>query len=136
MISILNMSDSAAGFPRDAASLSIAKLAFVGDAVYELYVRKLLVGDESLRFDIINDLKQERVCAKAQAAAAERILPLLTEGEFAVYRRARNAKHKTVPKNASGGDYSKATGLEALLGHLYLSGEEARLLELLKIITA
>ena len=68
----------------------------------------------------------------AQAAQAEALLPDLTPEELAVYRRGRNAHSHSVAKNASVGDYRRATGLEALCGYLYLSGQEERLLDLIK----
>ena len=71
--------------------------------------------------------------ASFQAAAADRLLPLLTETEAAVYRRGRNAHAGHTPKNKTEAEYHKATGLEALFGQLYLSGEEDRLQELFRL---
>ena len=72
------------------------------------------------------------VKAQTQASMIEALLPYLTEEEEAVYKRGRNAKSYTSAKNASIGDYRKATGMEALVGYLYLTGQEARIMELIK----
>ena len=76
----------------------------------------------------------KQVKASAQSHAAELILPILTEDELAVYRRGRNAKTSHIAKNATTGDYHKATGLEALFGYLYLSGDIHRIKELFYMI--
>ena len=73
------------------------------------------------------------VTAKAQAQAAERILPLLNEEEDAVYHRGRNISHANVPKSASFAEYRRATGLEALFGYLHLAGKNDRIDELFKV---
>lgn len=109
-------------------------LAHVGDAVYELLVRtRLSLGGGRVRG--LHAAAVAFVKAAAQAQAAQKIQPLLTDEEAAVFRRARNAKVNTVPKNASIEDYHEATGLEALFGYLYLKGERARINELFAIIT-
>ena len=77
----------------------------------------------------------KRVCAKGQAQAYYAIAEQLTEEEQAAFRRGRNAHSATVPKHADVRDYRVATGLEALLGHLYLMGEDARIGELMRCIT-
>ena len=112
----------------------VSKLAFLGDAVYELIVREQLVEGAQVSFDKLNDLKQELVKASAQAEAVLKIMPLLTEKEEQIYRHGRNAKHKNAPKNASLGEYAKATGFEALLGYLWLSGQKSRIMELVAAI--
>ena len=92
-------------------------LAFVGDAVYTLFVRE----------------KAQTVCASAQARLAERISTFFTEAENDVFRRARNAKKTSRAKNASVADYNASTGFEAVIGYLYLTGNYARLDELLAL---
>ncbi len=104
--------------------ISSLNLAYIGDGVYELMVRERLVR-ESGRCRGLHKLAVEQVRAEAQAIAADRLLPLLSEGEAAVYRRGRNAHTARTD-----GVYHKATGLEALFGYLYLGGETARLREL------
>ena len=113
--------------PEQVNALSALSLAFVGDGVYELMVRGWLAGQGSLRSDALHKLAVGHVSAPAQAGAIRRLLPLLTEEEAAVYRRARNTKVHTAAKNASLADYHAATGLEALFGWLYLLGRRERL---------
>ena len=113
--------------PSDPTHLSTSRLAYLGDAVWELCVREMLVGQnvrapsgEALRY----------VTAGAQAAAVRRIGPYLTEEEEAVWRRGRNMGHSNIPKSATLGEYCAATGLECLFGWLYLSGKRERIREL------
>lgn len=109
-------------------------LAFVGDAVYTLEVRRRLTLD-SLRH--VNDLHKESVKyvnAASQSQAVKKLLPVLTEEEESIFKRGRNAHAGHTPKNQSEGDYHYATGLEALFGYLYLSGENERIKELFDTI--
>jgi len=111
-------------------------LAYVGDTVYDLYVRTKLIlnGDATPRN--LHRQATELVRASAQAAAWRRIAPLLTEQEEGIFRRGRNSHLGNVPKNAQVSDYRAATGLEALVGYLYLSGAQQRLDELMAHILA
>lgn len=107
--------------------LSTLALAHVGDGVYELLVRTMLCKPGVGR---VNDLHKKTVSlvkAPAQAKAVERILPILTEKELAVYKRGRNTKTHAAPGKASVGEYHSATGLETLFGYLYLKGEFERI---------
>ena len=108
-------------------------LAFVGDGVYELYVRTRLMRKGSLQANKLHRLAIQYVKAGSQAASVRVILDKLSEEENAVYRRGRNAKSATVPKNADVAEYRMATGFEALLGYLYLSGRTERLRELMEL---
>lgn len=119
----------------DPEKLSSLALAHVGDAVYDLLVRTRLTTDGSLTAVSLHKETVARVNARAQHEAAEHILSVLTEEESAVYRRARNTKVHSVPKNASLADYHSATGLEALFGWLWLKGMDARINELFELIT-
>ncbi|MBR7186109.1 MAG: ribonuclease III [Clostridia bacterium] len=110
--------------------LSPVVLAFVGDAAYTLYVRRGLALSHGFKTGELNHLASEKVSAHGQSVALERILPLLTEEEEEIYRRGRNAKKPTKSKNASVQEYVRSTGFEALLGYLYLTGQEARIAEL------
>lgn len=110
------------------------KLAFLGDAVMELMVREYLIVSDNAPFALMHEGKTQRVCATAQAEATNRLLPVLTEEEMAVYKRGRNAKPRNIPKNATPADYSKATGLETLMGFLYMSGRMERLRELFMLM--
>ncbi|MGN0462983.1 MAG: Mini-ribonuclease 3 [Ruminococcus sp.] len=110
--------------------LSPLTLAFVGDGVYDLFVRQFLVDKGQRPVGELNKIKVDLVNCKSQAVFAKNLLPLLTEEELSVYKRGRNASPKCTPKNGSVGDYHSATGLEALFGYLYLSGEDDRLEQL------
>ena len=114
----------------DLHTISPLNLAFVGDAVFELLVRGRLVANANRPNAELHKLSVEQVCASAQAAALDKIWPLLTEQEQAVFRRGRNAH-----TSRSGGDYHKATGLEALFGYLYFQGQSDRIRELFDATT-
>ena len=107
--------------------VSTAALAYLGDSVMELCVRKMLVEKGFSSSKKLNAKALEYVTAKAQAQAAAKILPLLTEEEDAVYHRGRNLSHANVPKSASYAEYRMATGLEALFGYLHLAGNFERI---------
>ena len=102
-------------------------LAFVGDAVYGLYIRKRLSECGAATVNVLHHKASRMVCAEAQFHAMQHISPLLTEEEMQVFRHGRNAKSGTVPKNADVIHYRHATGLEALVGHLYLEEQTERL---------
>ena len=110
--------------------ISAVGLAHVGDAVYELLTRGMLCAQGHLAVQDLHRSTVHIVKASAQAAAAARLLPLLTDEEAAVYRRARNAKVHAAPQGASVGEYHAATALEALFGWLYLLGRRERIEEL------
>lgn len=114
--------------------LSPLALAHVGDAVYDLLVRTELASRGRLRADSLHKETVAIVNARAQHKAAELLAPHLTDEETAVFRRARNAKVHSVPKNAELSDYHGATGLEALFGWLWLNRREERIRELFDII--
>ena len=107
-------------------ALSALALAHLGDAVFELLVRTELCAAGIPKNGNLHRETVARVCAPAQAAFVDRILPSLTDEEAAFYRRGRNAHVHAIPKNASAAEYSKATGLEALFGALYLLGRRER----------
>ena len=106
-------------------------LAYLGDAVYELYVRTHLCQKNAP----VHQLHKEAtayVKAEAQSRMMDVLEPMLTEEEQAVYKRGRNAKSATVPKNANVLDYRRATGFEALMGYLYVSHQTERLETLIR----
>lgn len=107
--------------------ISAPNLAYLGDCVYELYVREYLVKKNVLQ-PSVESLKY--VTAKVQSEAVEKILPLLTEEETDAYKRGRNLGHSSTPKSSTVGEYRRATGLESLFGWLYLEGRSDRLREL------
>ncbi len=116
--------------PREINQISALGLAHCGDAVFELLVRSWLCDSGKLTTRQLHRATISHVCAPAQAARAERMLPLLTQQELALYRRGRNAHVTNIPKNATHEQYSRATGLECLFGALYLTGQLERLNEL------
>ncbi len=107
------------------AELPGLTLAYIGDAVYELYVRQQVLR-QSVKAHTLHQLAVQRVNNNTQAALLMRLEPELTEEEQAIARRGRNAKG-IVPKNADVLTYRKSTGMEALVGYLYLKQDEARL---------
>ena len=115
-------------------AISSIGLAHLGDAVYELLVRTYLCAHGKATGKGLHRATVELVKAPAQAQRAEKILPLLTEEELAVFKRGRNANVNSIPHNASRSDYLKATALEYLLGHLYLNGEKERINQLFTIM--
>lgn len=110
-----------------ATNLSPVVLAFIGDAVYSLFVREKLVFTSDLKTGELSARTVDSVKATAQAKFFKDIEPLLTEEEMAVYKRARNAKKPTKSKSASVSEYNSSTGFEALLGFLYVTGNVGRL---------
>ena len=117
----------------DLKTYSPLTLAFVGDCIYDLILRTVIVERHNASPNQLHREKSRLAKAAAQAQMAEALQPYLTPEEEAVYRRGRNAKSHTTAKNASVLDYRKATGLEALYGWLYLSGQEERMLTLLSL---
>ena len=116
----------------DVRTYSPLTLAFMGDCVFEIVIRSIVVERGNRQAGSLHKAKTAVVNAKVQARMIEALMEELTEEERAVYKRGRNAKPHTVAKNASVNDYRKATGLEALFGYLYLNGQEDRILELTK----
>lgn len=108
-------------------------LAFVGDSVFDLYVRTVLL-ERQLNSHRLHVEAIGFVSARAQSAAFGRLEDKLTQDEMYIFRRGRNAKPTTVPKNAHIKDYRAATGLETLVGYLYLSGQLERLDEIMELI--
>lgn len=116
----------------DVRAYSPLTLAYIGDAVYEVIIRTVVVERANRAANELHKRTVRYVQAGTQAAMIEALLEELTEDEEAVYKRGRNAKSYTVPKNASIQDYRKATGFEALVGYLYLTGQTERMLHLVK----
>ena len=116
---------------KDIRSYNPVTLAYIGDTIYDLLVRSLIVGEGNAPINVMNKRAANIVKAEAQAKVHDDILAMLSEEEADIMRRGRNAHKKTSAKNASISDYHKATGLEALIGYLYLLGREERILEIL-----
>ncbi len=108
-------------------------LAYMGDAVYELYIRSLLVSGHNTQVNKLHKEATKYVKAKAQSEILEKIYPYLTEEEITVFKRGRNAHSYTSAKNADIVDYRRATGFEALMGYLYITGSMERLRELITL---
>ncbi len=111
----------------DPSQVSSTGLAYLGDCVYELYVREYLVLKGVSR-PSVESLKY--VTAHVQSRVVETLLPMLTEEEEAEFKRGRNNGHSSVPKSSTPAEYRRATGLESLFGWLYLQGRHDRLREL------
>lgn len=116
----------------DLRTYSPLTLAFLGDCVYDIIIRTVVVERGNRATQGLHKKKSYLVNAKTQKELIESILDLLTPEEEDIYRRGRNAKSYTTAKNASVGDYRKATGFEALLGYLYLDDKIDRVLFLVK----
>lgn len=114
-----------------ARSLSPVTLAFVGDAVYSLFVREKLVLSTDFSTGTLQKLTSSEVSAHGQSELLNKILPSFTEEESDIFRRGRNAKKPTKSKNASVAEYNRSTGFEAVLGYLYLTGQYDRINALL-----
>lgn len=116
----------------DVRTYSPLALAYIGDGIYELVIRSLLVGKGNTQAARLHKKASKLVNAGAQSALIEKVLDSLTEEELAVYKRGRNAHSPTMAKHATMADYRRATGFEALMGYLYLAGRMDRLVELVK----
>ena len=117
---------------KDYSQYSPLTLAYIGDAVFDLAVRTVLVRRANRQPHKLHQAASKVVSAPAQAAMAAVLYPVLTQEETDVFRRGKNAKPATGAKNASHADYMEATGFEALLGWLYLTRQYTRLLELIE----
>ncbi len=109
-------------------------LAYIGDSVYDTFIRSMLVSAGSIQVDKLHKRAIKYVQAKAQAETLAKLHDTLTEDEQDIVRRGRNTKSNSVPKNADINDYRHATGFEALIGYLYLIGNTKRLMQLFELI--
>lgn len=116
----------------DITSYSPLVLAFIGDCVYDLVIKTMIINRGNKQVHKLHEETSRFVQASTQSLMMRSMQELLTEEEHAVYRRGRNAKSVSPAKNQSITDYRRATGFEALLGYLYLKKEYKRLLELVK----
>lgn len=110
--------------------VSCLVLAYLGDAVYELYVRSYLLGNGRVKVNTLHKQAVKFVQAKTQAQVLKALEGTLDETEASVVRRGRNTKSVHVPKNAEVIDYRHATALECLFGYLYLQGRQERITEI------
>ena len=116
------------------AGLSPVTLAFLGDSVFELLVRERLVAGGGMPAGKLHQASVRKVKAAAQALAYQAVLDSATETEREILRRGRNVSLSRLPKSCTPDEYHKATAIEALLGYLYLSGEQQRLEEIFEVI--
>ena len=119
--------------PVDVKTYSPLTLAYMGDGVFDLIIRSVVVGKGNTKASQLHLRTSQIVKAHSQAVLIETLVPYLTEEEMDVYRRGRNAKSPTMAKHASMSDYRKATGLEALMGYLYVTDQFERAVELVRL---
>ena len=117
----------------DVRTYSPLALAYIGDGVFDLVIRSLIVGKGNTKASQLHYQTSHIVKAETQAIIIEALENDLTEEEADVYRRGRNAKSPTMAKNAKMVDYRKATGFEALMGYLYLKGDMERMIKLIRL---
>ncbi len=129
MIELINREKS----ETDVNMLSPLTWAYVGDAVYELYIRTNLVNNTKLKPHKLHIESIKYVKAKAQADLLKKIENILSDSEKDIVRRARNAENHHLPKNAEPADYMYSTAFEGLIGYLYLTKQDERLQEILKM---
>lgn len=108
-------------------------LAYIGDSIFDVYVRTMLLCKANYNVNKLHNMAKSYVSATAQSQMYKKIENSLTEEEYAVLKRGRNAKSFTSAKNSSITEYRHATGLEALFGYLYLKGETERMTEIFKM---
>jgi ribonuclease-3 family protein len=129
---LLELSGGARLKPEAARQMNPLVLAYIGDTVFDLYVRTSLALRCKGGAGVLHRASVSLVNAHAQAQLARRVADRLAEDEKDIFMRGRNAKSATAPKNMSVADYRQATALEAVLGYLYLTGRTAKIEELLK----
>ncbi len=117
---------------REAAQINPVTLAFVGDSVYSLYVRERLVLEVGGKSAQLQRVAANIVSASGQSEFLDKVAPLFTELEEDIFRRGKNAKKGSKSKSASHLEYNRSTGFEAVLGYLYLTGQDARIKTLLR----
>jgi len=116
----------------DIKSYSPLALAYIGDSIFDLIIRTIVVGKGNTKASQLHKRTSQVVKASAQSQMVEKLLPLMTQEEETIYKRGRNAKSPTMAKNATMAEYRRATGLEALMGFLYLNNQFERIVELIQ----
>ena len=129
MIEIIKRADNVA----EANNMSPLTWAYIGDSIYELYIRMYLVNKSKMKPHKLHIESIKYVKAKAQADILKKIENNLTEAEKEIVKRGRNAENHHLPKNATVQDYMYSTGFEALIGYLYLTKQDERLKEILNM---
>lgn len=121
--------------PREAAQINPVTLAFIGDAVYSLYVRERLTLELGGKTADLQRASVKAVSAKGQSAFLDKVLPAFTQEEEDIFRRGKNAKKGTKSKSATSLEYNRSTGFEAVIGYLYLIGATERMKQLFALST-
>ena len=121
--------------PEEVNMLSPLTWAYVGDCVYELYIRTKLVNETNLKPHKLHIEAIKYVKAKAQAELLQKIYDKLTDEEKDIVRRGRNAENHHLPKNSNVQEYMHATAFEALIGYLYLTNQNKRIKEILRTMS-
>ncbi len=116
----------------DMQTIPMQTLAFIGDAVYNVYIRSYLAANSSAKTGKLHKDSIKYVSARGQASTMDKIYSILTSEEIEIYKRGRNTNIHTVSKNVDVVGYKKATGFEALIGYLYIKKEKNRLDEIIK----
>ena len=119
---------------REANTYSPLTLAFLGDSVYDTFVREHLLRQANMPVAKLHSAKIKLVCAEFQSRAYDLLAEELSEHELAVLKRGRNATGNTVPKHADAAEYRRATAVECLFGYLYLTGQDRRIKELFAVM--
>lgn len=117
----------------DLQTVSMQTLAFIGDAVYNVYIRCYLASKSNQKTNKLHNDSIKFVSARAQSKTVDMLIDSLKEDEIAVYKRGRNTNISSVSKNADIVEYKKATGFEALIGYLYIKNEKKRLEEIIDL---
>lgn len=117
----------------DVRTYSPLALAYIGDSIYDLLIRTMIMSEGNMPVQQLHRKASGLVKAARQSQMMEKILAHLTEEEERIYKRGKNAKPHTIARNASLSDYHRATGFEAVMGYLYLSGNIKRIVDLMKI---
>ncbi len=118
---------------KDLRTYSPLTLAYIGDSIYDLVIRTILVKKANCPVNRLHRQASALVKAGAQSKMMERIEPVLTPEELKIYKRGRNAHSATMAKHATMADYRRATGFEALMGYLYLKEDYGRMLALIRL---
>ena len=116
----------------DIQTVSAQTLAFIGDAVYNVYIRTYLTSKSTAKAGLLHTQSIKYVSAKGQSETIDKIMDMLTEEEVSVYKRGRNTNISTVSKHVDVVEYKKATGFECLIGYLYVTRQKERLDEIVK----
>ena len=117
----------------DIRTYSPLTLAYIGDGIYDLFVRTIVVSEGNCQANKLHKKVSALVKATKQSEMANKLKDDFTEEEYHIYKRGQNAKSYSVAKNASTADYRRATGFEAVMGYLYLTNQLKRIVDLIKL---